>query len=83
MKIIMIQKNNISLELDRNVRRMESKASCGNKSGRRSRGERRINWEDTVERIGSKRGKTLVEMKIMIRGLSLRADTLEKLDRAR
>lgn len=35
--------------------------------GRRGRGRPRINWEDTVVRIGRKRGKTLAEMKKMSR----------------
>ncbi|KAJ4445432.1 hypothetical protein ANN_07237 [Periplaneta americana] len=34
---------------------------------RRGRGRPRINWEDTVVRIGRKRGKTLAEMKKMSR----------------
>ncbi|KAJ4429614.1 hypothetical protein ANN_21800, partial [Periplaneta americana] len=35
--------------------------------GRRRRGRPRIKWEDTIERIGQQKGKTMVEMKRMCR----------------
>ncbi|KAJ4450100.1 hypothetical protein ANN_01507 [Periplaneta americana] len=35
--------------------------------GRKRRGRPRIKWEDTIERIGQQKGKTMVEMKRMCR----------------